>query len=67
MDIEQNQRYATKEIDHCIRILTHMVNNGEDFVALPKEKQIELIKNCGATIQARLPSVKNIAIKPFVK
>ena len=47
MDIEQNQRYSTKEIDHCIGLLTHMVNNGEDFVALPKEKQIELIKIAG--------------------
>ena len=47
MDIEQNQRYSTKEIDHCIGLLTHMVNNGEDFVSLPKEKQIELIKIAG--------------------
>ena len=47
MDIEQNQRYSTKEIDHCIGLLRHMVNNGEDFVSLPKEKQIELIKIAG--------------------
>jgi len=47
LDIEQNQRYSTKEIDHCIGLLTHMVNNGEDFVSLPKEKQIELIKIAG--------------------
>ena len=47
MDIEQNQRYSTKEIDHCIGLLTHMVNNGEDFVSLPKEKQIEFIKIAG--------------------
>lgn len=47
MDIEQNQCYTTKEIDHCISMLTHMVNNSEDFVALPKEKQIELIKIAG--------------------
>ena len=47
MDIEQKQRYSTKEIDHCIGLLTHMVNNGEDFVSLPKEKQIELIKIAG--------------------
>ena len=47
MDIDNNPPYATKEIDHCIRILTHMVNNGEDFVALPREKQIELITIAG--------------------
>ena len=47
MDIDNNQRYATKEIDHCIRVLTHMVNNDEDFVALPREKQIELVKIAG--------------------
>ncbi|MCJ7772390.1 MAG: SDR family oxidoreductase [Desulfobacterales bacterium] len=47
MNTVQNQHDATNEIDHCIRILTHMVNNGEDFVALPREKQIELIKIAG--------------------
>jgi len=47
VDIEQNQCYTTKEIDHCISMLTHMVNNSEDFVVLPKEKQIELIKIAG--------------------
>lgn len=47
MNTVQNQRYATNEIDHCIRILTHMVKNNEDFVALPREKQIELLKIAG--------------------
>ena len=47
MDIDNNRRYATKEIDYCIRVLTHMVNNDEDFVALPREKQIELVKIAG--------------------
>ncbi|WP_319407932.1 SDR family oxidoreductase [uncultured Desulfosarcina sp.] len=47
MDIENSQPYATTDIDRCIRILTHMVNNGEDFVALPREKQIALIKIAG--------------------
>ena len=47
MDLQQNQRFSTKEIDHCIGILTHIVNNSEDFVALPKEKQIELVKIAG--------------------
>ncbi len=47
MDQKQNQSYTEKDIDKCIRILTHMVNNDEDFVALPREKQIELIKIAG--------------------
>ena len=47
MDINNKRRYATKDIDRCIRILTHMVENGEDFVALPREKQIELVKIAG--------------------
>jgi len=47
LDIEPNRRYSTKEIDHCIGLLTHLVNNGEDFVSLPKEKQIDLIKIAG--------------------
>jgi NAD(P)-dependent dehydrogenase (short-subunit alcohol dehydrogenase family) len=47
LDIEQNQRYSPKEVEQCIELLTHMVNNGDDFVALPKEKQMELIKIAG--------------------
>jgi len=47
VDIKESQQYATKEIDHCISILTHMVNNSKDFVALPRKKQIELIKIAG--------------------
>jgi NAD(P)-dependent dehydrogenase (short-subunit alcohol dehydrogenase family) len=47
LDIEQHQRDAAKEIDHCIGLLTHMVNNSDAFVSLPKEKQIELITIAG--------------------
>ena len=47
MDIEQHQRDAAKEIDQCIGLLTHMVNDDDAFVSLPKEKQIELIKIAG--------------------
>jgi len=47
LDLEQRRRYSTEEIDHCIGLLTHMVNNGDDFVALPKEKQLKLIKIAG--------------------
>jgi NAD(P)-dependent dehydrogenase (short-subunit alcohol dehydrogenase family) len=47
VDIGQNQSDAAAEIDHCIRILTYMADNDEAFVALPREKQIELIKVAG--------------------
>lgn len=47
MDTKQNQKYTTTEIDHCIAILTHMVTHGEDFILLPREQQIELIKRAG--------------------
>lgn len=45
--MEQTPLYEAKDIDHCINVLTHMVNNDEDFVIIPKEKQIELIKIAG--------------------
>ncbi len=47
MTQKQNQRYTAKEIDNCINILTHLVTNSEDFVALPREKQIEIMKVAG--------------------
>ncbi|MEE4262962.1 MAG: SDR family oxidoreductase [Desulfobacteraceae bacterium] len=47
MDLEPHQGDAAKEIDHCIGLLTHMVNNSDAFVSLPKEKQLELIKIAG--------------------
>ncbi|MDM8516261.1 SDR family oxidoreductase [Desulfobacterales bacterium HSG16] len=47
MGTEQNKKYTTDDIDRCISLLTHMVNNSEDFAVLPKEKQIELIKIAG--------------------
>lgn len=47
MGQKQDQCYTLTEIDHCISVLTHMVKNSEDFVALPREKQIELIKIAG--------------------
>ena len=47
MVTEKDPHYEAKDIDHCIRILTHMVNNDEDFVAFPREKQIALIKVAG--------------------
>ncbi len=47
MGLKENQLYTTKEIEHCINILTHLVNNCENFVALPRKKQIELMKVAG--------------------
>ncbi len=47
MDMDKNQPYSAKEIDHCIRLLTHMAENHADLVALPKEQQIDLIKSAG--------------------
>lgn len=35
------------EIDQCINVLKHLVSHSEDFVALPREKQIELMKIAG--------------------
>jgi NAD(P)-dependent dehydrogenase (short-subunit alcohol dehydrogenase family) len=47
MDIKQNRQYTSKEIDHCINMLNDLVDKREDFMALPREKQIELIKASG--------------------
>ena len=44
---KQNHSYTSQEIDHCITVLTHLVTNSEDFVALPREKQIELMQIAG--------------------
>ena len=44
---KQNHSYTSQEIDHCISLLTHLVTNSEDFVALPREKQIELMQIAG--------------------
>ncbi len=47
METDQKSRDTVDEVDHCIRILTDLVNNDEEFVALPKKKQIELTKIAG--------------------
>jgi len=51
VDQKQSQRYSMTEIEQCIHILDHMVNRNEDFVALPKDKQIELIKIAGQLLR----------------
>ncbi len=47
MNKKHNHHYTATEIDHCIGMLTHLVNNSDTFVSLPKEKQIELMKIAG--------------------
>ena len=47
MEIESHPRYTPQDIDHCIDMLTHFVNHDEELVALPRDKQIELIKMAG--------------------
>jgi NAD(P)-dependent dehydrogenase (short-subunit alcohol dehydrogenase family) len=44
---EHPRPYPAEDIDFCIRTLMHLVDHGEDFVALPREKQLELIKVAG--------------------
>ena len=41
------KQYTLEEIKDCIDILTHLVERGEDFAALPKELQIEMMKAAG--------------------
>ena len=47
MNLKQDQEYTAEEINHCLNILTNLANNNEAFIALPKEKQIELMKIAG--------------------
>jgi NAD(P)-dependent dehydrogenase (short-subunit alcohol dehydrogenase family)/predicted Zn-ribbon and HTH transcriptional regulator len=44
---KHNHHYTATEIDHCIGMLTHLVNNSDAFVSITKEKQIELMKIAG--------------------
>ncbi|MDA3941537.1 MAG: SDR family oxidoreductase [Spirochaetia bacterium] len=45
--MSQINKYTAEEIDKCINILTHLLDNSEDFAGLPKDKQIELMKVSG--------------------
>ena len=47
MGQQQNKGYAADDINKCINILTHLVDNSDDFAALSKEQQIELMKAAG--------------------
>jgi len=56
---EKSQSYTSEEIDLCIGLLTHMVNVSDDFVALPKDQQIELIKISGKLSRPDCHQLKN--------
>jgi short chain dehydrogenase len=43
----EKQSYTIEEIDKCIKILTHLLESGDDFANLPKDKQIKLMKAAG--------------------
>lgn len=47
MGQKENKGYLAKDVDMCISILSHLIDNGDDFAALSKEQQIELMKNAG--------------------
>ena len=47
MNSKKKNKITLTDVDECISVLNQMVNQSEDFVALPKEKQIELIKIAG--------------------
>ncbi len=43
----EEQSYSEEEIDKCIDILIHLLDNSDSFAALSKDKQIELMKVSG--------------------
>lgn len=47
MDIKEKLTYTTQEIDDCVAMLNHLADHCDEFVALPKKQQIELMKAAG--------------------
>lgn len=47
MDQKSNPQYGVKEINSCIEVLNYFFDNDLEYVSLPKEKQIELMKVTG--------------------
>jgi NAD(P)-dependent dehydrogenase (short-subunit alcohol dehydrogenase family) len=47
--VEPNKtaNYSMDDINHCLEVLNHLVENTESFVALSKEKQIDFMKAAG--------------------
>ncbi len=44
---KQNNKYTVQEIDRCINLLKGLLENSSNFIALPENKQIELMKAAG--------------------
>lgn len=47
MEQKKDKSYSLKDIDQCISILNHLVDNSDEFADLSKELQIELMKTAG--------------------
>lgn len=47
MSQKQNHRYSIKQVNNCIEILTHLVENHEAFAAIPEDQKIDLMKVAG--------------------
>jgi len=45
--MNKNNKYTAEAINKCINLLKSLVENSDEFVSLPEEKQIELMKACG--------------------
>ncbi len=58
MNEAELQQYSPEEIEQCIAVLKHYGERAEDFIRLPKERQIALMKAAGqlsrpSRVQAR--------------
>ncbi|MDA3835137.1 MAG: SDR family NAD(P)-dependent oxidoreductase [Spirochaetales bacterium] len=47
MDLHDDQNFSLDDIDKCISLLIHLAQTSEDFVSLPKERQIVLMQAAG--------------------
>ena len=47
MNEKQNKKYTQEEIDKCIAILDHLACKGSEFISLPRDQQIKLMKSAG--------------------
>lgn len=47
MDLKPDKSVTLDEIEQCLRVLGHLLQHEEAFVALPRETQIELMKIAG--------------------
>ncbi len=47
MALHYKSHYTAQEIEHCVAILRHLAEHGEDFALLSETRQIELMKIAG--------------------